>query len=816
MFAWQATVQDDAGNAIPLPLVSVYEADGVTLASIYSQSGAYLPNPMTGTLEGFAQFWADAGEYRVVADRAGEASERWVVNLSGIFNFPSRNYFVALASSGFRLLDGQTVTAGGLEYIRDSSYSGIPDLNGWRPVEQTPFHYSDDFTAGLNTAITAVNSISVGGDIYIRDGEFAITSPIAMKSNVRVVASSGAIIDCSFSVNAAVAFTGAAGAQTPITSALVQGGYTLNASSVFAVGDRIRIVGQRNSLSREDSGEWWCGGGTAGLQYAYFAEFNEIAEVVSAGVYRLSNPITFPGYLTNAAGETETQRTATTVQKIEFVENSHIEGGVWVRDGRASNEVIAGVYAKGCSFFGRLLQGRQQVFGVSWSSCWDCVAGGQSPNDPSLLWDYSAYHGRLNRYITRGSQDCGFIGLDGKYAAQCVDFSYNNAHQYVNIRPFCRDSTIRDCFEGITSHPGCYAEEWTGNSILNCYADGITIRGLAPIVTGNVISGNYWVHEALPDMSKVGVMLLYGATRDAVVRGNTVSGFHAIVSVTDSSTLNWQGRELRASIADNKAFNCWTGLYTTFQPWSGLRNIEFKNNTMSRHGRYIAHLGPYSAGVDICDNAILGDMAPNGYLALVNDFGNSPAIRVTGNKWMRNKGGNAGQSKYLMYRSGTFSAVTYPSSGFSGLSELSNNDVRFYSELTGVINMGAVPYEIFGVTVDNMVGNNSFTIAAGLVTCPRPRNGRAQLRILTEAGAAADDLDMINATANSPFYIGDQFAVRTSANSFTVTLRDASVSGVTGGFQLPSNAPITLSSSASIAVFEWNGANWSLVSYSGN
>lgn len=81
MFAWQATVQDERGNAIPEPVVAVYESDGETLAAIYNEAGDALDNPLTGTPEGFVQFWAEAGRYVVEGGDGSTVSEKWHVAL---------------------------------------------------------------------------------------------------------------------------------------------------------------------------------------------------------------------------------------------------------------------------------------------------------------------------------------------------------------------------------------------------------------------------------------------------------------------------------------------------------------------------------------------------------------------------------------------------------------------------------------------------------------------------------------------------------------------------------------------------------------
>ena len=81
MFAWQATVQDESGNAVLLPVVTVYLENGVTLASIYTEAGTPLPNPLTGTLEGFVQFWANSGTYKIVGADGADQTAVWSVFL---------------------------------------------------------------------------------------------------------------------------------------------------------------------------------------------------------------------------------------------------------------------------------------------------------------------------------------------------------------------------------------------------------------------------------------------------------------------------------------------------------------------------------------------------------------------------------------------------------------------------------------------------------------------------------------------------------------------------------------------------------------
>lgn len=79
MQAWQATVQDEFGNVIFNPVITVYEEDGTTLASIYNENGTAKANPFNGTMEGFAQFWADAGTYKIVGSAPEGETAVWEV-----------------------------------------------------------------------------------------------------------------------------------------------------------------------------------------------------------------------------------------------------------------------------------------------------------------------------------------------------------------------------------------------------------------------------------------------------------------------------------------------------------------------------------------------------------------------------------------------------------------------------------------------------------------------------------------------------------------------------------------------------------------
>mgnify|MGYP000424562737 CR=1 FL=1 len=74
---FQATIANESGDVLPGAEISVILESTGLAATIYStRGGAALANPMFADSEGFAQFYANAGEYRIVAT-SGVFSRTW-------------------------------------------------------------------------------------------------------------------------------------------------------------------------------------------------------------------------------------------------------------------------------------------------------------------------------------------------------------------------------------------------------------------------------------------------------------------------------------------------------------------------------------------------------------------------------------------------------------------------------------------------------------------------------------------------------------------------------------------------------------------
>lgn len=76
---WQGTIQNSTGDIVPGAEISVYDEGTGSLAVIYLDiGGTALTNPFFSDSSGFAQFYADAGQYRITATETGSGlSQTW-------------------------------------------------------------------------------------------------------------------------------------------------------------------------------------------------------------------------------------------------------------------------------------------------------------------------------------------------------------------------------------------------------------------------------------------------------------------------------------------------------------------------------------------------------------------------------------------------------------------------------------------------------------------------------------------------------------------------------------------------------------------
>jgi hypothetical protein len=672
-------------------------------------------------------------------------------------------------------------------------------------------------TASIQAAIDFASTL--GGIVMIPEGRYLLTSTVSMRSNVYVKCESGTIFDVESFTENAIQFYGSAESEIPITTTALSGQTSLTVASPLNVGDTIIMISVRNALSADDAGDWWLGGGTASLQYAYYTEWNTIAENTSGTTYRLSSPIIMEEYAPNASGETFTNRTTSAVRKITPITNATWDGGEFFRTIPLGGHILRTFYAVGCTIKnvithkGNTRGGAVSFFGSNNCKAENCV----NNNDPTLVWDYSTYHAVMNRFFVVGSQACGFDNIKDSYAAQSVDFTYSSlAGFYTNIRPFCINSNFDSCFEGLTSHPGSYLELWDSNTISNCQGenDGIIARGNRPVITNNKIYGSQgYITNDLAIGEAIG--LQYGGPKRAVVRNNVIRGFRNGIVIRSSATLQWQWRNCGVDISDNHISDCYTGLLTDFANLEKTygRFITYANNVHSRMVRFVVELSEYSAHTVIRGNVLSGNFRYSGagtFVAFLYANNENPAITFQGNIWDRTLGGNAGKTKYLCFIPSLSDTTTYPFSDFGGTVVVINN-VAAYDVIDGVItSIGASAYRL-----NKHQNPTQFTdqINAGALPVQYPLNGISYSKVNTEGSAATDDLDQIIPLYGGTFNEGDIINIRPAFNTRMITLRDVSVSGAASfGIETPGNADIVCTTSNNVIQLLFNGTHWCVIS----
>ena len=106
---------------------------------------------------------ADDG-YNVIVDVAGVRWKR-IRGVGDVVNFETRARFVASATKMSELPDGLTVFAGGYQYIKDAASQYIPDLPGWRPVNESFGHFDAKYAETGKSSVTT-KYVNTDGLVY--------------------------------------------------------------------------------------------------------------------------------------------------------------------------------------------------------------------------------------------------------------------------------------------------------------------------------------------------------------------------------------------------------------------------------------------------------------------------------------------------------------------------------------------------------------------------------------------------------------------------------------------------------------------------
>lgn len=179
---WQATVQDDNGNAVVNPSITVRNAATNALASIYDDAGVAKSNPFIGGADGFVSFKANPGRYTVEGASGAQVADDWTVDLvsSSPIDFATRADFISALSWLNELDAGMVVSAGGLQYVKTAGATDIADAQGWLPFGEVDWRHFGFTGAGTLAdtakAQAAIDYASPGKSVLRKPGTYLLAN----------------------------------------------------------------------------------------------------------------------------------------------------------------------------------------------------------------------------------------------------------------------------------------------------------------------------------------------------------------------------------------------------------------------------------------------------------------------------------------------------------------------------------------------------------------------------------------------------------------------------------------------------------------
>ena len=284
-----------------------------------------------------------------------------------------------------------------------------------------------------------------------------------------------------------------------------------NASS-YSAGDYLSIKSVVNCIS-SDAGEDRLGVVQPSIKN-YFSEFVKVKSIATNTI-TIEAPLLFNYTLT--AGADSGTRTVSTVEKVNFVTGVKVKGISFERNLNNSNyeailfDVVKDSYVENCHFTSTDYVG----FFVKLQDCLRCTASHLITERPR----YSSSTSAFNSLLTHGSTQSGFSDVTCCGGYQIVDFTFSTdaARARPSIKCFVNDARMSSAFEGVTSHPGCYASVFSNINTVKCNR-GARLRSKRDSLVGFNFQGE-------GKSTGIGVYLESGWNDGTVVSGGTITNF---------------------------------------------------------------------------------------------------------------------------------------------------------------------------------------------------------------------------------------------------------------------------------------------------
>jgi hypothetical protein len=590
-----------------------------------------------------------------------------------------------------------------------------------------------DDSAAINTAIETVSAAG-GGVVYMPAGTYLCDDEqILLLSNVHLKGAGEGITTIlrSAAGDTSVILSGVGtynDLQYNISAPLDLGAreVTFTGTHTFEVNEPIWIIGQRDSLTRDDAGdEWTLGYATPDTSGCLFGEMNVVQDVVSTTEIKLAVGVVFPNYRHNADDETSSQaRSATSFRKVSWIRNVQISDFT-VEIERSVITPIRFDYAYDCRAFNitfklGLHDSNSLFFHTSFLCTGFNLTAIHTPRDytdlekvPNIDFKSVSSHGIV-------FQKCRSF-----HGTQPFDFTYTGGR---TPSLFCR---MTECevyaarVSGMTTHPGCYAIQITNNQFTACRQGGV-IRSRKTIFNNNVCSGDEAIATtkaaAITDRLFYGVGLYEGWARDCIVSGNSITGFNVGMMINDAPNEDESFDYVGAVLTNNTITHCYFGFMrdTVFEH-QVLTAISIVNNIFSWCYQPI-YVEKYTAAVKIHGNDFTNIKGTT--LSVVEFDNDCPFADVQFNRFMDIGASNTGVE--IATPTGTWTGYTITAADLVR----NNSFIGTFSAKYSVNNT----YVKSVTSYDAGARGEGGVVLTDGITAPTVSSGRAQIYVDTADG----------------------------------------------------------------------------------
>lgn len=404
-------------------------------------------------------------------------------------------------------------------------------------------------------------------------------------------------------------------------------------------GDDLLLIGQRNSMMREDCGPEW----TLGRTYKKTCPFGEFltVETVEGCIVTTTTATLFPFYYKDASRETipeeyPIKRRHTTVQRLRMVKDSHLRNFTVVNTADCTG-AISFRYAEQCS--ARNIRVEIPVvadnycpFSINWSKYVSCLGCSTMFDEelaallkPIAAEGFKAYS-RYNLFCIFASFGCGFEQCESDFSTHAFNITAGRVGHIPCVGCYVRNCRASNAvWAGVIVQQACCNSLLEGNKVSGS-AQGVVSGGRNTVIRNNEVycdlpfeTNYYYAHAKRGGTSGVG--LFEGYAGGSVIENNVITGARTGILIIDGYEQNNIFIEGDIVIRGNRTHECLNGFFLYKNKYNrdlNRLNILLEENSFIRDSGTTARIGghdsssygirlfPRTCGVTLRGNAVSG------------------------------------------------------------------------------------------------------------------------------------------------------------------------------------------------------------------